>query len=333
VRPLALIDQRGLQPYTDLAFSKDGQILAAVGCDQALRLWEVSSGRELPAEPEAGSGTCAGGWKVAFSPAGNLLATTASAVIDQAAWNVVQLWIYSKQNGAQALHSLPASRKPVTSLAFSPDGRLLAGGTTENSLILWFIPEPGQPRTTTVTELGALPHGDWVVDATFSPDGRALAAATAELSGGRFAPMVKIWDVQSLLTQGIDEATVLQTLEAPSGPLRRLAYNPDGQLLAAAGGGVTLWEAADGELLAFLEAPAELLAFSPDGRTMAAAGPDLLLLWDVQAGLQAGRAGEQEWASLEGVAGEIHSLAFAPDGRALGIISEAGALELWGVQP
>jgi WD40 repeat protein len=348
LRPLARLGQEGNLPYTDVAFSPQGQFLAAVGCDQALTLWEAESGLPLPVPPAENPVACQGSWKLAFSPAGYLLASTANATAAPDSQNVVQLWTVSNSFGAQRLHSLPAGGKPVTSLAFSPDGRILAAGTQGNVIKLWFISDPGDPLATPITELGELSLSDWAVNVDFSPDGRWLAAGTAENQGNRFEPAVLLWAVQDLLKAGAREATLFATLPARSGPLRQVGFSPDGRLLAAAGDGVTLWES-EGERAdvdqgddegnttgwverAFLEMPASALCFSPDGRLLAAGGQGLQV-WEVSAVLVEETTGDQDWNNLDQVEEEIVSLVFAPGGHALAALSIEGTATLWGIHP
>jgi WD40 repeat protein len=319
--------------------------MAAVTCDQAIALWEAERELPLPVPPIENPAPCQGSWKLAFSPAGLLLASTANTPDSR---NVVELWTVSSNFGAQPLHSLPAGPRPVNSLDFSPDGRILAAGTQENNVRLWFISDPRDPLATPITELGLLSLSDWAVDVAFSPDGRWLAAGTAERQDERFIPAVYLWRVQDLLKAGAGQASVFTALEARSGPLRQVRFSQDGRLLAAAGEGLTLWEA-EGEPVeagqeiegtntirwierAFLEIPAGVFDFSPDG-TLLAAGGQGLQIWDLAGGMPSEDEDTQAWVNPDPLDGEILSLAFAPSGRALATLSAEGMVTFWAVPP
>lgn len=68
----------------------------------------------------------------------------------------------------------------VHDLAFSPDGRLLAGGGTDSVVRIWDV-ESGQV-------LRSLPHADELLAVSFSPDGAWLAT-------GGYDNTVVIWGI------------------------------------------------------------------------------------------------------------------------------------------
>jgi RNA polymerase sigma factor (sigma-70 family) len=106
-----------------------------------------------------------------------------------------------------------------------------------------------------------------------------------------------------------------------------LAFLPDDQVLATAGGGfVSFWDAATGKELRRLDARAGGLAdaLSPDGKTLAEGTRDhLVFLWDAATG--------KELRRLHGHQGEVHAVAFSPDGHTLVSGSQDKSIRFWDV--
>ena len=151
----------------------------------------------------------------------------------------------------------------VTSLAFSPDGKLLAAGCADGKLRL-FDGRTGELKKVWDDDVA---RAWWVV---FSPDGKTLVSQSRDKT-------VKVWDVQT--------AKVLRTLQGNKASVMAVAFSPDGKLFATGGivrendkvtgGEVILWDAQTGDLkhtLPGLTVPVSTLSFSPDGKTLAIAG-------------------------------------------------------------
>ena len=112
-------------------------------------------------------------------------------------------------------------------MAFSPDGKTFATGSSDKTARLWDI-ETGQ-------HLATLDGNTDAVRVTFSPDGKTLA--TGSLSG-----TVRLWD--------IDSGELKATLEEHINSTSTLAFSPDGKMLASVSSNennMELWNAVTGE--------------------------------------------------------------------------------------
>ena len=109
----------------------------------------------------------------------------------------------------------------IVDIAFSPDGKWIAGASWDGAIGLW------QPNGRNIRFLRGHNRDIWGV--AFSRDGRTLASGANDGT-------IKLWNLASM-----QEAA---TLHGHEGPVSALAFSPDGKYLATAGGGaVRLWKA------------------------------------------------------------------------------------------
>ncbi len=339
-----------------LAFSPSGEVLASGWNDGTMRLWDVASRRQL-GKPLTGHRS--GVSSVVFSPDGKLLASGGS---DQ----TVRLWqVASRRPRGMPLTDLvqrqylsavqrdvaPGHDGTVRSVAFSPDGKILASGSSDGTIGLWhvasqqpvgelltghngvvysvaFSPEGilasgcndgtvGLWRVKDRQLLGEVSHGDPVLTVAFSPDGTNLA------SGSRNGT-ARLWRVASRRQLG-------EPLTGHDKALLSIAFSPDGTLLASGSrdGKVGVWKVASrqplGESLVGTSAPDNSVAFSPDGRILALGSEDgAVRLWDVASRQPLGEP-------LLGHLRAVYSVAFSPDGTILASGSEDDTLRFWTV--
>ena len=198
---------------------------------------------------------------------------------------------------------------PVTALSFSPDGQILASGSSnpfddsESSVILWNVE----------TQMNIKVIDD-AVPVVFSPDG--LKYATGSPSGA-----ITLWDAAAHQNTA--------TLEKHTSAIHSLAFSADGSMLASAARSeaeIILWDTAAEKAVDTLEGhsgPISALAFSPrDGLLASGGSGGELMLWDVKTGEDTDLIGHKDW---------VESIALSPDGATLAAGSVDGTVKLWDV--
>ncbi len=118
--------------YTGMAFSPDGEVLVTAGF--GVDFWQVSSGNRLRTIDDVGSGFSSV-QNVAVSPDGKILAL---AYIESVPDSRVAIELRATADGS-LLASLQGHTGMINRLAFSPDGGLLASGSTDGTIILWGV--------------------------------------------------------------------------------------------------------------------------------------------------------------------------------------------------
>ncbi len=203
---------------------------------------------------------------------------------------------------AQPLSTLKGHTGAVTSVAFSPDGNLVASGSSDNTLRLWRVTQGVLLRTMTG-------HPFPILDVVFSPNGGTLATASSD-------GIVRVWQVSN--------GALLDSFTGHGGRVTSVAFAPDSRTLASGSEDYTvrLWNLVTGRLTLTIDegmASVNCLAFSPDGN---------LLAWGEQDGhLRLWKVVEGAWLNIVRLSNEaITSLAFSPDGTWLATGTAQGML-------
>lgn len=234
---------------TTLAFSPDGKTLASGSLDGTIRLWNLAG--ERVANFNAGSVTV-----LAFSPAGTTIASGSRLVTPDRTARPIQLWNVATGQLATGLNAA----EPTTALAFSPDGRRLATGTTTTRV--WDL--------TAQTVIQQLDSGD-LNALIFSRDGQLLLTGSDGVKG---EDGIKLWDRAGNLVRVLDSVAA------------DFALSPNGEkLITTYGGTANFWRMQPFGYLGTLRGStySGLLAeFGLNGRAIVTGSSDGVKVWDLK---------------------------------------------------
>jgi WD40 repeat protein len=274
---------------------------------------------------------------VAISPDGQWLA---------AGDNAVRLW---KIIDGKQIHLFGEHKNWVWTVTFSPDGKILASGSEDQTIILW--------DTETGNLIKSLESVSWIKSIVFSPDGKILASGSDDQS-------IKLWDIHTgecictlmghsqsvnsvsfspdgkILASGSDDQSIkfwnihtgecIDTLMGHSQSVNSVSFSPNGKILASGSDdqSIKIWNAHIGECIYTLEEHSKLVnsvSFSPDGKILASGSDDQSIkLWNVHTG--------ECIDTLMGHRNWVWELVFSPDGQVLASCSEDQTVKVWDVR-
>lgn len=308
-----------------LTATADGRRLISAGADRSVRQWDVENGREqwshqlksavcavaLRGDARIAAVGCADGNVVVLDvsgPSPKELASLSAHVAGVSATafdaegfrlatsggdGLVRLWTIAEDGALTPLLKFEGQPKPgttsgyspISTVAFSPDGRFLVSGGADQIVHIWDVQTKSESR-------GLRAHGDWVTSVAFSPDGRYLASASADRTARVF----------ELMPQDTPPPGHTQMVRA-------VAVSADGRLAATASTDRTIkiWNLLDGqEVATLLGAQEKIYSISFLGPDRLVSGGELptgdagrVQMWSLKppkalAGTQTGRA----WAVL-----------------------------------
>jgi WD40 repeat protein len=334
-----------IDPKADLVFgvalSPDGKSIACSGGTLSesgfIKVFEATSGAELFTI----TGHKGPVRSAAYSPDGEHLASASDD-------GTAKIWDAKSGKLLRTIADRDSSISAVSAVAFSPDGKRLAGAIQEDATLrIWdratgrqlcelqghtgnvtrlvFSPDgqrlasASEDRTVKVwkTDTGGelitlIGHVDGIAGVAFSPDGGRLVTASHDNT-------VRVWDSASGL--------LCFTLVGHVAPVMDVRYSPDGERLVTASldGTIKFWSAKRGHAVEALRpAGGSGLVFSPDGRHLASRcekRPSDVVVLDAATG--------KEVRAFKGHEMQIAAVAYAPDGKRLASLSLDNTVRVW----
>jgi WD40 repeat protein/DNA-binding SARP family transcriptional activator len=282
----------------DIAFSRDGSMLATTGDDGAARVWDPITGEELgsfqvPTDVDV--------WGPKFSPDGSFLA---------ASWpDGVRIFDLATRKTIREIGAVPS---PLHT-SFSPDGEKIAISSEKALTAVVVDVSSGE-------ELFTLQGHDLTLkDIEWSPDGRWIATSSNDASA-------RLWEAGT--------GTSRFALLGHAAPIQDLEWSPDSTRLVTGSddGTAKVWLITEGgprELLSLSAQDTRSgirgVSFSPNGNRVMTGDEAItaIEIWDVSI------TGGAEWANLAAIPFFAGSAAFAPDGQRLIASSVDGSATAW----
>jgi WD40 repeat protein len=278
-------------------------ILASVSDDDSIRIWDSTTAKclqDIKTNDEEIR-------VLAFSCDGEILASAYGdkSNIHHSDASKIQLW---NPITGQSLHILQGHSDKVTAIAFSPNGKILASASWDNSVRLW---DPLDGHC-----LAILQHYAHVYDIAFAPDGKTLASSTSHNNS------VWLWDP---LTR-----QCLQTLEGHSSWVHSVAFSPSlnnsEKLLASAAldDKVILWSTSAEQDQEIAPNESDILRYFsplPGGKKLVLLNDKTIQIWDLSTGQRLQTVDYHKiltsWISI------------SPDGEKIVLITSGNQILMW----
>ncbi len=323
-KPALVLDSGGhTGRIWDVAFTPDGKQLLTVSYDKTVRLWDLKSGESIRTyRTPIGPGSNGLLIALALAPDGETIAVGGRGVGTQAG----PIYLISLRTN-QIVQILRGHKSNINTLAFSPNGKLLASASNDQTARIWDLRDgecrailkghthenvnsivfsadgervvtSSQDKTVRIwsAATGALEmtlrHNGLPLWATFSPDGKTVVTTTGYAlcfwqTSGKF---IKEYDLKKNLYFA--------------------KYLGDGKEILVAGGVTCVVNADSGKARNICEDDIVGAAISKDGQTIATTDPSgTATLWD--------RASGKKQRSLRAMSKPIWSAAWSADGRAI----------------
>ena len=243
--------------------------------------------------------------------------------------------------------TLSGHTNSVASIAYNPDGQILASGSYDNTIKLWNLIKNKEIRT-------FKGHSAWVADVAITPNNKSLVSGSYDntiklwnlvngkqirtfkghsdsvdtllvtkdgktIISGSFDRTIKLWN--------LNNGEEIRTLSGHSLKVSSIAISPDNKILVSGSDdrSIKIWNLVTGELIRTLKAHEDKVSsvvISPDGKTFASGSYDRTIkLWDLETG--------EKIRTFQGHSKWVSCLAISPQGNILASGSGDRTIKLW----
>ncbi len=233
----------------------------------------------------------------------------------------INIW---DSNTNSSKHILKGHEDYIACLAYSPDGKIIASGSHDQTVRLWDVKTGKHIRTLTG-------HQDNITFLSFSPDGSTLISVSSDMT-------INFWDITSgqLKLPFAIQGVLSDKIERKE-KINRTFFSPDQSVLITAGESRTihLWDTTTGKLKHTFSdknednketsyvREVENILFSPDGKSiLSLVNGYEIRMWDIATGKR---------RRFTGDTGYLTNASYSPDGKTLATVDYPGGIRIWDI--